>query len=311
MYVFATITLPFVPAQTIYSSTDTPIPILDDAVTTDAINVPDDQTISGMDVAIAVLHPRISDLVFHLISPDGTRELLMENRGGTDPSGAGGVATVTTNTALASDFDTVAPGDYAAGQPVGGWIVAGNQVSVQTDPVNAYTGNSNLLALANGTLYTTLATVPGQTYTLTFAYHGPGIQGWWRAESNVVDSAYGDNGILVSGAGYMNGEVGSAFNFDGVNSYVQISDQPNLRMTNGMTLEAWVYPTSLGGYVNPAGKWDGFNFNGNQRSYDFTITPSGQVWFAVTSGGTGPSTFLAASANVLQVNQWALLDGTL
>ena len=114
------IALPSVPAQTIYSSTDTPIPILDDAVTTDSIFVPDDQTISSMDVAIAVQHPRISDLVFHLISPDGTRVLLMENRGGTDPNGAGGVATVTTNTALASDFDTVAPGDYAAGQPVGG-----------------------------------------------------------------------------------------------------------------------------------------------------------------------------------------------
>ncbi len=101
-FVFATVGLAFVPAQKIYNSTDTPIPILDDAVTTDSINVPDSQTISSLDVAIAVQHPRISDLVFHLISPDGTRELLMENRGGTDPNGAGGVATVTTNTRLAS-----------------------------------------------------------------------------------------------------------------------------------------------------------------------------------------------------------------
>ena len=163
-------------------------------MTTDSINVPDDQIISSMDVAIAVQHPRISDLVFHLISPDGTRELLMENRGGTDPNGAGGVATVTTNNALASDFDTVAAGDYTAGQTVGGWNVAGNQVSVQTDPANAYPGNSNLLALANGTLSTTLATVPGATYTLTFAYRGPGIVGMVaRGEQYPLDSAADGN----------------------------------------------------------------------------------------------------------------------
>ena len=93
-YIFATIVLPSVPAQTIYSSTDTPIPILDDAVTTDSIFVPDDQTISKMDVAIAVQHPRISDLVFHLIGPDGTRDLLVENRGGTDPNGMGGTVAI-------------------------------------------------------------------------------------------------------------------------------------------------------------------------------------------------------------------------
>ena len=90
------------PAQTIYSSTDTPIPILDDAVTTDSIIVPDNQTISSLDVAIAVQHPRISDLVFHLISPDGTRDLLVENRGGTDPNGMG--ATLTTSNFAAQTF---------------------------------------------------------------------------------------------------------------------------------------------------------------------------------------------------------------
>lgn len=68
--------------QTIYTSGDTPIPILDDAVTTDSIIVPDNQTIASLEVALRVQHPRISDLVFHLIGPDGTRDLLVENRGG-------------------------------------------------------------------------------------------------------------------------------------------------------------------------------------------------------------------------------------
>ncbi len=218
---------------------DTPIPILDDAVTTDNINVPDDQTISAMDVAIAVQHPRISDLVFHLISPDGTRVLLMENRGGTDPNGAGGVGTVTTNIALASNFEGQTATNYTAGQILSGWVVAANQVSVQTDPANAYQG-TNLLALANGTLSTTLATVPGANYTLTFAYRGPGAAGWWRGESNVNDAIYANNGVAVN-AGYTNGIVGGAFANDpenwpfGTYNGFDVPDQPAIyQLTNSL-----------------------------------------------------------------------------
>ena len=66
------------------------MPILDDAVTYAYItNNTTAGTISSVDVGLHVEHPRISDLVFHLISPDGTRVLLMENRGGTSPDGCG------------------------------------------------------------------------------------------------------------------------------------------------------------------------------------------------------------------------------
>ena len=303
---FATIDLPFVPAQTIYSSTDTPIPILDDAVTTDQINVPDNQIISSMDVAIAVQHPRISDLVFHLISPDGTRELLMENRGGTDPNGAGGVATVTTNNALASDFDTVAPGDYAAGQPVGGWIVAGNQVSVQTDPVNAYTGNSNLLALANGTLYTTLATVPGATYTLTFQYRGPDIVSMWRGENNPLDSAGGGNDGTWNGTGaYGLGEVGSAFSFNGANNDVGILNAPSLNPTGAFSIEGWIYPL-VDKEAKILVKWGDQGAYSNERSYSFQTDVGKGLGFSISDlANQGNAVFQAfVVANVLTLNQW-------
>jgi subtilisin-like proprotein convertase family protein len=92
VYVRATVGLGVAPAETIYSSSG-PVPILDDAVTTNAIVVPDDQTISSLEVALRVDHPRVSDLVFHLIGPDGTRDLLVENRGGTDPNGMGATLT--------------------------------------------------------------------------------------------------------------------------------------------------------------------------------------------------------------------------
>jgi len=117
--------------------------------------------------------PRISDLVFHLISPDGTRVLLMENRGGADTNGAGvtmlvtNVVTTTNAISVTNSLDGAAATDYHVGQTVAGWTVGANQVSVVTDPVNASPGSSNLLALANGSLSPTFATVPGQIYSIS------------------------------------------------------------------------------------------------------------------------------------------------
>lgn len=78
--------------------------ILDDAVTYSTIFVTNTLPVASINVGIAVQHPRISDLVFHLISPDGTRVLLMENRGGTSTNGAGG----NSNFATASDASVLA-----------------------------------------------------------------------------------------------------------------------------------------------------------------------------------------------------------
>ena len=61
----------------------------DDAVTNYSITVSNTDIIQDFYVGLRVDHPRISDLVFHLISPDGTRYLLMENRGGTTTNGCG------------------------------------------------------------------------------------------------------------------------------------------------------------------------------------------------------------------------------
>jgi subtilisin-like proprotein convertase family protein len=98
--IIAKINTPGVPAEVIYNSSG-PVPILDDAVTTNSIVVPDNATIYSMEVALRVDHPRISDLVFHLISPDGTRDLLVENRGG-DTANMG--STIITSNIVAQTF---------------------------------------------------------------------------------------------------------------------------------------------------------------------------------------------------------------
>ena len=68
-----------------------PVPILDDAVTTSIrhINTTNTACIRTLEVGVRIDHPRVSDLVLHLISPDGTRFLLSENRGGLSGEGMG------------------------------------------------------------------------------------------------------------------------------------------------------------------------------------------------------------------------------
>ena len=73
-----------------------PVPLLDDAVTYDYMYVTNTAPIQEFNVGLRVDHQRISDLAFHLISPDGSRFLLMENRGGQSTNGCG-LTIITTN----------------------------------------------------------------------------------------------------------------------------------------------------------------------------------------------------------------------
>jgi subtilisin-like proprotein convertase family protein len=65
------------------------MPITDEAVSFSTINVPEDNRLISVEVGLRVDHPRVSDLVFHLTSPAGTRVLLCENRGGWSTNGMG------------------------------------------------------------------------------------------------------------------------------------------------------------------------------------------------------------------------------
>jgi subtilisin-like proprotein convertase family protein len=67
-----------------------PTPILDDAITNASLFVTNGQPIASLDIGLLVNHPRVSDMVFTLISPSGTRVLLFENRGGATTNGLGG-----------------------------------------------------------------------------------------------------------------------------------------------------------------------------------------------------------------------------
>lgn len=86
-----------------------PIPILDDAVTTNSIFVTNTDVIQDISIGLRVDHPRISDLAFTLIDPEGDRYLLMENRGGTTTNGCGATIITTNNFAPVTSAGSYEP----------------------------------------------------------------------------------------------------------------------------------------------------------------------------------------------------------
>ena len=72
-----------------YVFTNGPIPIVDDARIRSTINIPTNRTVLDLRVGVRADHPSVSDLVVALISPQGTRWLLSENRGVLTPDGFG------------------------------------------------------------------------------------------------------------------------------------------------------------------------------------------------------------------------------
>ncbi len=67
--------------------------------------------------------------------------------------------------------------------------------------------------------------------------------------SSVADISGNGNSGTINAATWTNaGKFGSALVFNGSSSWVTINASPSLALKNGMTVEAWVYPTTLSGW---------------------------------------------------------------
>ena len=125
---------------------------------------------------------------------------------------------------------------------------------------------------------------------------------WWQAEGNANDSIGTNNGTLIGGVTYTNGEVGRAFMFDNVNtstSYINAPASPSLNIgTNGgFTIECWVKPDALvlqGGA--PIIEWDSSSTDGLQF---WVGGPSANI-----KDTSGSAHFINPASNVLNSNNF-------
>jgi hypothetical protein len=132
-----------------------------------------------------------------------------------------------------------------------------------------------------------------------------GLVSWWRGEGNLNDNWGLNNGGTPSRPiSYTAGKVGLAFNF--ANSYIPVADSPSLRATNGLTIEAWVYPTALGGSANTIlTRFSPLGSPVTNNSYYFGLTNSGRLCLRVSAAGTSAMTLVAPQP--LPLNQWTLV----
>jgi subtilisin-like proprotein convertase family protein len=91
--------------RTVKSDPANNIPLQDAAQTLSHIVVTDTRPVTSVEVGVRITDPRESDLSIHLVNPQGTRAMVVENRGLVDSRGFGGTQRVTNFQHIALAFD--------------------------------------------------------------------------------------------------------------------------------------------------------------------------------------------------------------
>ena len=163
-----------------------------------------------------------------------------------------------------------------------------------TYQVKATDAAGNFSSYSNQSTATTSGTVSGLVAAYTFD-EGSG--------TTVTDfTGGGHNGTIANGTWTNSGKYGKAIVFNGTSTIVTIPDAPALRLTTGMTLEAWVNPSqTLSG-------WDDLVYKGNDNyGLEASSNPSGTPAIGGTFGST--DVFAPAPAPLTPAT-WTHLAGT-
>jgi len=113
-------------------------------------------------------------------------------------------------------------------------------------------------------------------------------------------SGNGNNGTINGATWTTSGKYGNALNFNGTNALVTINNATSLQLTSAMTLEAWVYPTT----VDIA--WRDVIYKGNDNYY---LEGTSDLGFPAM-GGTLPNAPPLYGTGGLALNTWAHLAAT-
>jgi hypothetical protein len=115
-------------------------------------------------------------------------------------------------------------------------------------------------------------------------------------------SGNGNNGTISGATWTTSGRYGNALSFNGTNALVTINNSASLQLTSAMTLEAWVYPTTVNS------EWRDVIYKGNDNYYlEGTSSNSGHPVAGAILGGVYAE---AIGPNSLTANTWAHLAET-
>ncbi len=118
--------------------------------------------------------------------------------------------------------------------------------------------------------------------------------------TTVADASGNGNNGTINGATWTTGKFGQALSFNGSGARVTVKDAASLDLTNAMTLEAWVYPTAVGGWRDVIYK---------ETNDIYYLMGSSQNGSLPAVGGTFATT-AAFGTTSLPLNTWSHLAGT-
>jgi hypothetical protein len=161
-------------------------------------------------------------------------------------------------------------------------------------------GKCNVIPTATPTNTPTATSTPTPP---TCAAPAPNMVSWWRSENNALDMIGGNNGTLQNGAGFAVGEVGQAFNLDGIDDYVAVPYAANLDFgpMTPLSVDFWALQTSAASTQHMIGERLG-------------CFPGNLTW-QVSEDATGGLTFgtvgnFVTTGSSLQLNTWTHVAGT-
>lgn len=104
----------------------------------------------------------------------------------------------------------------------------------------------------------------------------------WSADNTANDPVGGNHGTSYNGMTYAPGQVGAAFNFDGVDDRISVADSPSLKLTESLTIEGWIKASATQTQDRGA-----IFFRGDDRNeldpYQLTLEPGGSLIFQIQS----------------------------
>jgi len=131
-----------------------------------------------------------------------------------------------------------------------------------------------------------------------------GLVGHWSFDegsgTTAHDSSGNNNHGTIHGASWTDGKFGKAISFDGVDDYVEVPDSPSLKITDAITIAAWVKFEEV-----PVEAYELLMKYGSYITYAYVSKPEGVSFnFGRFNGGIFDHLGMYASLPYLPYSQW-------
>ena len=185
------------------------------------------------------------------------------------------------------------------------WVFGDGSTSTAANPSHTYQAAGNYtaqLTVSDGT-----NSVAATAITITVVNAASGLvaaYGFEEGSGTTVSDASGNgNTGTISGATWSTaGKYGNALSFNGSGAVASVPNSTSLGLSSAMTVEAWVYPTSVSG-------WEPVIYKYNDLFYLLGAS-SVATGPATGVGDTGTSGDIISSGSSLSANTWTHLAGT-